>query len=215
MIPLHEFTKQAILGAYSHYHAPSSLALNLFDVRYPDKKEHFLSPIIISYLISDGQHKSPDGFVRTADLLTEMQKYGFVSDQIEHKLRRLTNKKLVETTERITFDEGLQGLVGDMPLAFRITTIGVYHVQYWATSFAYMDAVLFDTPIFDEIYRNDILKKLESFDIGVRYNRTIKFSEYLNECWAKISEPPVYFDWPTLQKMGAQSFNSVAAAIKL
>ena len=213
MIPLHEFTKQALLGEYSHYHAPSSLALNLFDVRYPDQKEHFLSSMIISYLISDGQHKSPDGFIRTANLLSEMQEYGFVSDQIEHALRRLTNKKLVETTERITFDEGLQGLVGDMPLAFRVTTIGVYHIQYWASSFAYIDAVLFDTPIFDEKYRKIILANLESFDIRERYDRTVQFCEYLNECWAKISKSPVYFDWPTLRNLGAQSFAAVEAVI--
>jgi len=212
MIPLHEFTKQALLGEYSHYDARSSLALNLFDVRYPDPKEHFLSSILVGYLIIDGAHKSREGFVHTADLLLEMQSYGFVSDQVEHALRRLTNKKLVETTERITFDEGLQGLVGDMPLAFRITTIGVYHIQRWVSSFAYMDAVLFDTPIFDEDFRREISLKLESFDICERYKRTVKFREYLDECWTKVSNFPVYFDWPTIRKLGEQSFISVKHA---
>ncbi|OAI06750.1 hypothetical protein [Methylomonas methanica] len=213
LIPLHEFTKQALLGEYSHFDARSSLALNLFDVRYPDQKEHFLASMIIGFLFTDGPKKSPEGFVHTDDLLAEMQTYGFVADQIEHALRRLTNKKLIETTERITFDEGLQGLVGDMPLAFRVTTIGVYHIQRWAPSFAYLDAVLFDTPIFDENHRKEISAKLESFDIRERYKRTVKFRDYLNECWSQITKPPVFFDWPTLRNTGTPSFVSVKRAI--
>ena len=212
-IPLHEFTKQALLGEYSHFDARSSLAFNLYDVRYPDQKEHFLSSIIIGYLIRDGGHKSSEGFVHTTNLLVEMQSFGFVLDQIEHALRRLTNKKLIETTERITFDEGLQGLVGDMPHAFRVTTIGAYHIERWASTFAYLDAVLFDTPIFDEKRQSDISAKLESFDIKERYRRTVLFSEYLNDCWLKINNPPVYFDWPTLKKYGGKSFAAVKRAI--
>jgi GTPase SAR1 family protein len=212
-IPLHEFTKQALIGEYSHFDARSSLALNLYDVRYPDPKEHFLSSMIVGYLIRDGVHKSPEGFVHTTNLLVEIQNLGFVPDQIEHALRRLTNKKLIETTERITFDEGLQGLVGDMPLAFRVTTIGAYHIQRWASTFAYLDAVLFDTPIFDEKFHSDISANLESFDIGERYRRTVQFCEYLNDCWLKISNPPVYFDWPTLKKSGLPSFTAVKRVI--
>lgn len=213
IIPLHEFSKSALLGEYSHYDAKSSLALNLFDVRYPDKKEHFLSIILINYLISDASSKSPEGFIPTGDICTELCRYGFVVDQIEHALRRLTNKKLIETTERITFDEGLQGLVGDMPMAFRATTIGSYHCSRWSPSFAYMDAMLVDTPILDSTARQNILNDINSFEISRRLHRTTAFDEYLMNCWEKFEHHPVYFDWPTTRKAGDASFLSVQRAV--
>jgi len=214
VIPLHEFSKQALLGEYSHYDARSSLAFNLFDIRYPDRREHFLSCIVVAYLISDSSAKSPEGFLQTASILNEMQRLGFVADQVEHALRRLTNKKLIETTERITFDEGLQGLVGDMPLAFRATTIGSYHVQRWAASFAYLDAMLIDTPILDDVTRNSTIPRVTSFDIRDRYKRSVIFDQYLTESWDPISPKPIYFDWPTLRKTGFNGFDSVKRAVE-
>jgi GTPase SAR1 family protein len=214
VIPLHEFSKQALLGEYSHYHAKSSMAYNLFDLRYPDEREHFLSPFLVSFLISDSSGKTAEGFVQTADIIREMQLYGYVPDQVEHALRRLTNKKLIETTERITFDEGLQGLVGDMPRAFRVTTIGYYHVMRWAPSFAYLDAMVFDTPIFDEVLKKEISVHLNSFDIRHRYARAVAFDRYLLDVWNLLENHPVYFDWPTVRRSAEVSFASVKRAIE-
>lgn len=214
VIPLHEFSKAALLGEYSHYDARSSLALNIFDVRYPDKKEHFLSLLLISYLLSDAPGKSAEGFVPTSDVIAELSRFGFVVDQAEHALRRLTNKKLIETTERVTFDEGLQGLVGDMPLAFRATTIGSYHCNRWAPTFAYMDTMLVDTPILNPSTRQEISKSINSFDISKRLYRTELFDEYLMQCWAEFTEHPVYFDWNIVRASGSKTFESVRRAVE-
>lgn len=213
VIPLHEFSKQALLGEYSHYDAKSSIAFNLFDIRYPDRREHFLCSIVVALLLSDTAIKTTEGFFPTADILQEMQSLGFVSDQVEHALRRLTNKKLIETTERITFDEGLQGLVGDMPLAFRATTIGSYHVNRWAPNFAYLDAMLFDTPILEDGCRTAAIPKISLFDIRLRHQRTVQFDEYLMASWTLLDSKPVYFDWPTNRRAGAASFSSVKRAV--
>jgi GTPase SAR1 family protein len=209
LIPLHEFSKQALLGEYSHYDARSSIAYNLFDVRYPDRKEHFLSSLVIGFIASDSPLKSTEGFMSTSDIIGEMQSHGFVHDQIEHALRRMTNKKLIETTERITFDEGLQGLVGEMPLAFRVTTVGAYHIKRWAPTFAYLDTMLFDTPIFDEEMRDRLRTNISSFDIGERYARTIQFREYLDRSWQEFKRHPIYFNWPTVVNSDTGSFDSV------
>lgn len=214
IIPLHEFSKAALLGEYSHYDSKSSLALNLFDIRYPDKREHFLSLILISYLLSDTSGKSTEGFLPTGDICVEMGRFGFVVDQVEHALRKLTNKKLIETTERVTFDEGLQGLVGDMPLAFRATTIGSYHCNRWASTFAYMDAMLVDTPILEQAVRTDISHNIDSFDISKRLRRTTLFGEYLMRCWSEFAEYPIYFDWPTVRRNGDKTFQSVLRAVQ-
>jgi GTPase SAR1 family protein len=212
-IPLHEFSKQALLGEYSHYEAKSSLAYNLFDIRYPDAKEHFLACFVLGFLSNDSLLRTPEGFLQTSDIIAEFQRYGYVPDQIEHCLRRLTNKKLIETTERITFDEGLQGLVGDMPLAFRITTAGAYHIERWVSNFAYIDAMLFDTPILAAPVRTKCLGRLDSFDIRDRLDRSMAFVGYLDECWRGIQAPPIYFDWMFAKDVGKASFESVRRAV--
>lgn len=173
-----------------------------------------MSLILISYLLSDTQEKSAEGFVPTSDICTELGRFGFVVDQVEHALRPLTNKKLIETTERVTFDEGLQGLVGDMPMAFRATTIGSYHCNRWAPTFAYMDAMLVDTPILEQSVKTEISRSIDSFDISKRLHRTVLFDDYLEQCWLEFSEYPVYFDWLTARKNGRKTFESVQRAVE-
>lgn len=192
-IPLHEFQKAALLGEYAHYDPESSLGFNLFDVRYPDPREHFLCPLILAFLSYDGPARNREGFIDSSRLLAEMQKHSIVPDQAENALRRLTNKRLIETTERVTFEEALDDLTGEMPLAFRITTIGAYHLLKWAPSYAYLDAVLFDTPIFDSTTMEILAKQPNSFDIAARYERTEAFRTYLTNTWdASGLQPPLF-----------------------
>lgn len=50
IIPVHEFSKQALLGEYSHFDPNTSLAMNIFDVSFADISEHFLVPLIMALL---------------------------------------------------------------------------------------------------------------------------------------------------------------------
>lgn len=215
IIPLHEFSKAAILGEYSHYVSDSSLAMNLFDVQSVDRREHFLCLIIIAYLLSNVTTKDRDGFIRTVHIIQEMQNWNFLPEQTEKALRRLTNKKLIETTERITFEEDLLGiLTGSIPEGFRITTVGSYHVRRWATEFAYLDAMVFDTPIFDQDAVAEIGKNIESFDITDRYARTLAFRNYLSATWTASGLNPPYFDWNQAVISGQGRFDAVHKAIE-
>lgn len=214
-IPLHEFAKVAILGDYAHYNPASSIALNVFDVGFPDEREHFLALLVLGHLNHEGAHRSLENFVRSAHLVSEMQDLGFVPQQVLACLRRLTNKKLIETTERVTFDEDVLGnLIGDMPSAFRITTVGAYHLLRWAGSFAYLDAMVFDTPIFREASLKLVAQNPNSFDIADRFDRAVAFRDYLNGVWqdAGISRP--YFDWALCAAEGQRNFEAVEAAIQ-
>jgi hypothetical protein len=202
VIPIHEFSKAAILGDYSHFVPEASKAINLFDVRSPDRKEHFLCLIIVSFVMSNGTEKDRDGFIETGLITAELQRLGFLPEQTEQALRRLTNKRLIETTERITFEEDLTGLIGDMPQGFRCTSIGAYHLRRWAGEFSYLDAMVFDTPIFDETVREQILQTLNSFEIGDRYARTLQFRNYLSATWDASGLRPPYFDWNEFVKFG-------------
>lgn len=213
-IPIHEFTKAALLGDYSRYEPKSSIAFNLFDVRYPDKKEHFLCCFIIGYLNYDAPHRNHEGFVTTLKLEVEMQNFGYSVYQIESALRRLTNKRLIETTQRVTFEESTgRDLQGDMPDAFRITTVGAYHLSRWCGTFEYLDAMIFDTPIFDDNSRLLCQKNIESFEIKTRLSRTSKFRDYLSLVWTSIGINVAYFDWLNSVKNGEPTFDRVRSHI--
>lgn len=213
-IPLHEFTKSALLGDYSHYNPDTSIAMNIFDISSPDYKEHFLKPILLALLEKPGEHLDNDGFCLTASLFDELQSLGFTIDQITHSLRKCTNKKLVETSQRVTFEEDVSGtLIGAMPDSFRITTVGAYHLKRWISVFSYLDAMVFDTPILDKNVREELIDDLNSLAIDCRYERAIKFKGYLKGVWSDIPHKPSYFDFNEIVEDGKQSFKTVKRAI--
>lgn len=213
VIPLHEFSKAAVLGDYSHFNPDSSLAMNLFDVHSTDRREHFLGVLLLGFLLAEETTRDRDGFTGTSSVVAEMQRWSFLPEQTERALRRMTNKRLVETTERITFEEDLTGLIGDMPYGFRATSIGAYHLRRWAGDFAYLDAVVFDTPIFDEEVREKIGSNLESFEIAMRFERALTFRAYLSSIWDAAGLRPSYVDWSEVVRHGQGSFNAVGRVI--
>ncbi len=213
VVPVHEFWKAALLGDFSYYHPPSSLALNLFDIRSPNPIEHFLRPMILSYLSMDGKHKSKEGFVGSTTIISEMQEWGFPPASSEAALRRLNNKKLIETSQRVTFDEDEAGLFGEMPQGFRISTIGAYHLKRWISEFAYLDAMSYDTPILETATRELIQSKIESFHIEDRFERAAQFRTYLTKVWNGSKLRPAYFDWSLSLAAGQSSFERVERAI--
>lgn len=212
-IPVHEFSKQALLGEFSHFDPMTSLAMNIFDVSIADESEHFLIPIILALLSEKNDIQDRDGFCNTKKIISEMQTLGFIPSQTENALRRSTNKKLIETSQRFTFDEDETGLIGDMPEKFRATSIGQYHLKRWISDFAYLDAMLFDTPIFDPLTINSMRSSCESFNIEDRFKRATSFKEYLLSVWKKLVNKPTYFDMNESLKMGESSFENVKQVI--
>ena len=212
-IPVHEFSKSALLGDYSHYHEDSSLAMNVFDVRFPDQREHFLVLVVLGFLNHDESHRDNEGFVTAATLLRECQDRGFTEDQGYSAVRRMTNRRLIETTERVTFAEDAMGenaLLTELPDAFRITTVGAYHLERWLGTFSYLDAMVFDTPIFPQAAMDEIGRTPQSFEIGERLERTLAFRSYLSDVWHESEVNTPYFDWELAVKIGNGTFESVS-----
>lgn len=214
IVPVHEFWKNAILGDFSYYDPKSSIALNLFDVYSVNENEHFLLPFVLSYLDIEGPHKSKEGFVETKLIIIEMQDMGFTEKGIEFSLRRATNKKLIETSQRITFDEDETLLLGEMPESFRLTTVGAYHLKRWISEFSYLDAMSIDTPIFNDVVRQEIRINIESFAIQDRLQRATLFREYLTNIWNDLDHRPYYFDWLSSIFIGQESFDRVDLAVR-
>jgi len=208
-VPLHEFAKAGLLGDYAHFQEESSLASNIYAVVYPDKREHFLSLYLLGYLGWDGASRDDtDGFVGANALISELQSNGFTREQIEAHLLKLTRKKLIETPERrlLETDNELKDI--GMPTSYRTTSLGAYHVKKWACEFAYMDAMTFDTPIFDGSVRNLLAKRVNDTALTARYERATVFRDYLNAIAKDFATKP-YFDWQQFTSIGAPSFAQV------
>ena len=210
IIPLHEFTKAALLGDYSYYDSKSSIAMNIYDVKYPDAREHFLVSLILGYLNYDSSAQDKDGFISIDNIYSELQNLGYIKDQIDNAVRRMVNKKLIDAPGRMTFEENIDELKGELQNSYRITTVGAYHLKRWGANFAYLDGIIFDTPIFDFEQRNKcITERLESFDIRDRYNRVTIFKNYLTSIWGLSQINVPYYSWHQSVQEGKTSFESV------
>ena len=166
LVPLHEFTKHALLGEYAYYNALSSLvACNIYDVSTPDFREHFLPSLLIAFLSSSSSVKDNDGFAAGAAILGEMQSHGFIEDQVRFALRRLARKRLIETPYAHYRELDIADNEPPEQFHFRATSIGIYHLLHWSGSFSFMDATSTDTPIFDVAAREQITKLASSFEI--------------------------------------------------
>ncbi len=213
-VPLHEFTKHALLGEYAYFNAQSSLvAQNVFDVSTADAREHFLSPLIVSYLSSNLGEKDSDGFVLGEFIVTEMLCHGFIEDQTRNALRRLAAKRLVETPYAHFRELKVSGDQLPDQFHFRATSVGIYHVRYWMGAFSFLDATSTDTPIFDEVCRSLISDLAPSFEIADRYKRATEFRSYLESQWHLANINTKYFDFPAVLRLQEDGFNVVKGVI--
>jgi GTPase SAR1 family protein len=187
-VPLHEFLRAVIYGDSAHYDPTRSYVANLFDLSSIDPKEHFLLPLLLSQLSRWTGPGIENGFVEASALYERLQGMGFTPEQIDSALARGTRHRLVETAARRPIEPG-----HELPAAFRITSVGVYHGQRLASMFAYVDAVIVDTPILDRRYR-ELTHDVPT--LAERFARARLFCEYLDEQWQTTPESAGPFQWP-------------------
>lgn len=209
-VPLHEFTKHALLGEYSYFHPQSSpYAFNIFDVIQPDPKEHFLASFIVSCLTSNSALRDADGFIYGESIITEMQRFGFSEDSVRISLRRLAEKRLVETPHSHYREIPVASEVLPDTFHFRATSIGAYHVKSWAGRFEFLDATSSDTPIFDENTREKVVNLASSFLIQDRMDKVKAFRDYLESIWNSLIARPQYYDFLTVLNNQSDSLAKV------
>lgn len=213
-IPLHEFTKHALLGEYAYFNAQSSqVACNVFDVTTADPREHFLASLVIAYISSNIGTVDNDGFISGRAIFSEMTRHGFIEEQVAKALQVLARKRLIETPHA----HYREIPVGDEEHAdqfhYRATSIGIYHVRFWAGSFAFLDAVSTDTPIFDAASRDEISRLASSFAIIDRYRKACRFRDYLESQWHLANFGANYYDFAELLSSQGDTFASVKAVV--
>lgn len=211
-IPLHEFTKHALLGEYSYYNPTSSLvACNVFDISSADYREHFLAPMLIAYLASPLGIRDNDGFVSGSSVLEEMMRLGFTDSQARYAMRKLAKKRLIETPHAHFREIDVDETVNPETFFFRATSVGIYHVRYWIGEFSFLDAACIDTPIFDEETRRVVFDNAQSFEIRNRYEKAHAFGSYLLSAWHEANFDMSYYDFPAILDGQYASFDSVKA----
>lgn len=205
ILPLHEFTKYALLNNNFYYDKENSLAMNMFDVEInKDEYEHFLYCFLISYISSKSNE---EGYIDYYNIISELQEYSFTENQVKHALSNCVNKKLLEKENKLTFIEDSSAKVESSK--YRVTSVGLYHVKIWIGEFAYLDAMLFDTPILNEDIKADMRKHVHAVTMYDRYMRATKFKEYLTRCWNNMSKKPPYFDFLSVLESQNNTFDRV------
>lgn len=213
-VPLHEFTKHALLGDYAYYHPQSSqYAFNIYDISEADRKEHFLCSFIIACLTSNASLRDVDGYVYGEALIQEMYKYGFQHSQTRAALRKLAGKRLIETPHSHFREIPVDADVHPDTFHFRASSIGAYHIRSWCGSFQFLDATSTDTPVFDEEARSKISALASSFDIKDRLNKVRAFRDYIEASWYALPSTPSYYDFPGVLAIQADSISNVERAI--
>lgn len=187
-IPIHEFVRAVIYGNNIHYNSDSSYIVNLFDIHFQHKEEHFLGLIVLSILDKSANSGKNNGFIEMQNLYFHLQGIGFIIDQIDTLINLFISKNLIEPSTRgVSYDKKL------LPSSIRITTTGSYHNQYLHKSFTYIDAIIVDTPIFDNDTRGNILSVNSITD---RLDRAEIFVNYLDKVWNNFDRSQtLFYDW--------------------
>jgi hypothetical protein len=189
-VPIHEFLRAVIFGDAEYFDPDRSPIANIFDVSTFDPKEHFLVPIAVALISAPTTSSIGEGFAETSRIYERLQGLGYTPEQIDNAVIRAHDKKMIETAARLIPEPGKL-----IPEALRATSVGVYHVARLARDFVYVDAMVVDTPIFDEGVRQTIR---DVSGIRDRLERAERFREYLDRCWQPLNELGSPFDWPTI-----------------
>jgi len=187
IIPMHEFLRAVIYDDAEYYEPSRTNVTNIFDVSSHDPKEHFLMPILINLLESSKGSSVGEGYVETASVYEKLQSIGFTPTQIDHVMVRAQRRELIESFER-----SLPILGNEIPEAIRPTSVGMYHIRKLCKLFTYIDAILVDTPIFD----NEVREKVTDVQsILLRLERATLFIDYLSSIWLQEEGISSFFDW--------------------
>lgn len=121
-------------------------------------------------------------------IMSYAQGLGFLPAQVEFAMRHATTRRLLQSSPR----EG-----DDMRRRYRITTVGAYTYKKLMGTFVYLDAVIVDTPIVDEMVAQHID---DCSEIGERVVRAKVFAGYLDESWEAVGASDQPFSWPDVCK---------------
>ncbi|MBY0113951.1 MAG: hypothetical protein K2Y21_14125 [Phycisphaerales bacterium] len=180
-IPEHEGLRALLFGDYLHYDPGVSVFINLFDVTRADPQEHFGRLIALSLLCRHSPDSATQGFCKITEIVQSMCDLGYSDTYVRSVIEYLYTRKCCEgRVHGLDWDDDLDEV--------RVTGLGSYHVNDLVFQFQYFDAVIVDTPILNQSYRERLIDVLE---INARLDRCEVFIRYLEGAAASISDPEV------------------------
>jgi len=187
-VPLHSLVQALALDEKNYFDPASSPLPNIFDIVSTDGREHFLVALIAQFVQGTaGTRLGQAGYVEEEEIYGYCQSYGFQPAQIKAAIDRMIVKALIQSGPRNEADV-------EQPTLIRITQKGAYTVQRLCGMFAYLDAVVVDTPIVDPDVRVQVTNCQTLAD---RADRVTVFLDYLEAQWAAIHPKPDGFNWTT------------------
>ena len=141
--------------------------------------------------------------------MIEMSRSGFNEDQVRFALRQLAFRRLIETPHAHFREVEVSDREPAEQFHYRATSIGIYHIRYWITSFGFLDATAIDTPIFESSVRGEVFSLAGSFDIRDRYRKADLFRKYLETQWHLSNINVIYFDFGSLVHSQDENFDAV------
>lgn len=183
-IPIHEFLRALLYGDGVHYDPESSPIANILRISQPDGREHFLLPLLLAEIQSQGDKLAREGYVGADAVYAFAQNLGFNEQQIVAALEHAVAKRLVHQAPRL--------VDARTHIHYRITTVGAYTTRLLMRLFAYADAMVVDTPIIDVRYRTVIS---DAFSLSERLARAEYFRTYLDKQWENVGATGAAWDW--------------------
>ena len=175
-LPIHEFMRAVTYGDLEYFDPALSPVLNVYDIASNDGREHFLCLLVLAYVERLGQLGGRDGYAERNEVLRFTQQVGYHPTSVRSCISRCLEKNLLATPSGLRHDEYK---------LLRITSAGAYTFKRLAYMFAYVDAVIVDTPIVDSETRariHDVRGIMERLD------RAVIFIEYLERQWDVLGE---------------------------
>jgi hypothetical protein len=182
-IAFHEFIKSIMIDDRYYYSDSKSSILNVFNCTTERNSSHFTAIRILNYLNSRKSIYSNEGngFVVIDTMLEMFQEVFNDRSDVISTCNNLLNRSLIETNTKASDSI-------DNSSHIRITSAGQYY-HFLVKKFVYLDLVLIDTPINDDVY----LEKLFKISLDIenipeyekikktmrRFDRTDLFIKYL------------------------------------
>ncbi len=179
-IPFHEVFKGCVLGLWKYYIEEKAEVINILSSGLNSKNLQFLRAYILKYLKYRASDKST--LETSVSLLIEtFSEIGANENHILKVVKDLLNSKLIGTNGETEVD---------ITTSVHINLSGAYYYDFLIKKMEYVEAVLFDTPIFIE----ECWSNIHSLSVSINHENSITkrmtlrqkrldfFLEYVEKC---------------------------------
>jgi hypothetical protein len=202
-ISQHQTLRALLYGDYLQYNPSYSVFVNLFDVVRADPLEHFSRFFALHYLNRFSTGSASHGFCKLEDLCRYLTTIGYTRDHVDDILGHLYDRDCCEAK--------VYGVDWkDIGHELRITHLGRYHITELVRTFAYVDAIVIDTPIIDPEARRHI--RLAE-PVEERLARAREFLRYLNHCASDVTDVDALRLWTDVHDAIASDITDIEKRI--